>query len=101
MPRGFLHRVEDAEFPPILDDEAMHGRTFAYDGQPAGWSYTVYLIESTEDIFAGVADIAFHGRQRCKIVLSLPHVSRGAGVATLGRRSIAWIQQTVSAPGEP
>lgn len=100
MPRGFLHRVEDAEFPPILDHEAMHGRTFAHEGQPAGWSYTVYLIESTEDIFAGVVDIAFHGRQRCKIVLSLPHVSQEEGVAALRRRSIAWIEQAVSAPGE-
>jgi len=57
----------------------MEGETFAYDGISGQWLCSLSFSKGSEGTFCAVADIAFRGEPRCKLVLSAPHGDHGEG----------------------
>ncbi|WP_418132155.1 hypothetical protein ABL849_33430 (plasmid) [Variovorax sp. 375MFSha3.1] len=71
----------------------MEGETFAYDGISGQWLCSLSFSKGPEGTFCAVADIAFCGEPRCKLVLSAPHVDHGEGIEALKRKCIEWIDK--------
>lgn len=72
----------------------MDEQSFTYEGQSGPWLCTIYLRKSAESTFSAVGDIAFQGKQRCKLVTCRTDLSIEAGVDLLKQRCIGWIEQT-------
>lgn len=65
-----------------------------HEGTTGPWTYKIYASGAQADTFNGAADVSFHGKFRCKLVLSLPGKSQAEGVALLKQKCIAWILKT-------
>lgn len=70
----------------------MDGQPFVYDGKSGRWTYFIDMVKAEEGFFSASARITLLGDLRCKLALNVPHADRVAGVETLKRRCIDWIE---------
>lgn len=68
----------------------MDGDFFVHDGKLGQWRYQVYQVH-LNGVFSASAGITLEGTLRCRIVLSLPHAARAAGIEMLKRKCMGWI----------
>lgn len=69
----------------------MDGESFAHEGQLGQWRCQIYQVHS-DGMFTASADITLGEMPRCKLVLSLPHVAKAAGIEILKRKCRGWIE---------
>ncbi|WP_432727515.1 hypothetical protein [Variovorax sp. W6] len=71
----------------------MDGDLYVHPGKTGPWTFMIFRTKAPEGGYSASAEISFDGRQQCKLVLSVPELSRTAGDEMIKRKCIDWIEQ--------
>lgn len=72
----------------------MDGDAYVHPGKTGSWTFLITRTKAPEGGYFASAEISLDGQQQCKLVLSVPELSRAAGDEMLKRKCIEWIEQT-------
>ena len=74
----------------------MDGVEHVHPGKLGTWTFYIVSTSTPEGGYSAVAEIRFGRSQKCKLVLTAPHLNQEEGDEALRRKCIEWIEKTES-----